>query len=66
MEKIGYILLAVAGVGLSVLLLAEIDDLWVGVFLVMAIVGFGVLLVKVVRDRRANKEDDHYAKTVDR
>jgi hypothetical protein len=32
----------------------------------VAIIGFGFLFAKVIKDRLANKEDDHYSKTVDK
>jgi hypothetical protein len=66
MEKIGYPLVAIAAVGLSILLFTEIESGWVALFVLAAVAGFGLLLAKVVRDRRANTEDDHYAKTVDK
>ena len=32
----------------------------------IAVVGIGALLIKVLKERLANTEDDHYSKTVDR
>lgn len=66
MEKIGYAFVAIAAVGLSILLFTEVESRWVALFILMAVAGFGLLFTQVVRDRRANKEDDHYAKTVDK
>jgi F0F1-type ATP synthase assembly protein I len=37
-----------------------------GLIGLVAIVGVGALLIKVIKERRSNAEDDHYSKTVDK
>ena len=69
MEKIGYALLGVAAVvWLGIVLYESTLDLefWPhGLLGMLAIIGFGFLLVKALSDRLSNKEDDHYSKNVD-
>ena len=66
MEKLGYaILLGVAVYWFVQLIRGMIAGFpydWAAVAVVIAI---GLLLVKVVRDRLASKEDDYYSKNVD-
>ena len=67
MEKIGYILLsAVALCWLVAMLFGMIAAFPAGVIGLVAILGIGFLFAKVVQDRLANKEDDHYSKNVDK
>jgi hypothetical protein len=66
-EKIGYLCLAVVAVCyLAVMFAGMIAAMPYGLIGLVAIVGVGALLIKVVKERRANVEDDHYSKTVDR
>ena len=67
MEKIGYILLAiVAVIWIVAMIYGMISSFPVGIIGLIAIVGIGFLLAKVIKDRVANKEDDHYSKNVDK
>ena len=66
-EKIGYLCLGiVAFCYLLVLLVGIVAAFPFGLIGLIAIVGIGALLIKVLKERRANVEDDHYTKTVDR
>ncbi|MEZ4703349.1 MAG: hypothetical protein R2834_23670 [Rhodothermales bacterium] len=65
LEIIGYAslgVLVVLMVGASVAGLFTSSSLLVGI---LVVVGFGALLIKVIKDRIGNKEDDHYSDTVD-
>jgi hypothetical protein len=67
MEKIGYVLLLiVAGCWLIGILVGMITAFPVGIIGLLAILGIGFLFAKVLRDRLANKEDNHYSKTVEK
>ena len=67
LEKIGYLCLAVvAGVYALAMLAGLVAAFPYGLIGLVAIVGIGALLLKVIRERRANAEDDHYSKTVDK
>ena len=65
-EKIGYACLAIVA-------LCYLGAMFVGVLVVgpigivglIAIIGIGALLIKVIKERLANTEDDHYADKVD-
>lgn len=66
-EKIGYLCLAlVAGCYLFAMFAGMVAAFPYGLIGLVAIVGIGVLLLKVIRERRANAEDDHYSRTVDK
>ncbi|MGI9343745.1 MAG: hypothetical protein ACR2QV_12985 [Gammaproteobacteria bacterium] len=65
-EKIGYVLLGiVAACWLAVVLFGVVAALPYGIVGLVAIVGIGMLFIKVVRDRLRNKEDDYYSRNVD-
>ena len=65
MENIGYVLLAIVAVcWLAGMIVGMIAAFPFGVIGLLAIVGIGFLFAKVLKDRLANKEDDHYSKTV--
>ena len=67
METIGYVLLAiVAVIWIVAMIYGMISSFPVGIIGLIAIVGIGLLLAKVIKDRVANKEDDHYSKNVDK
>lgn len=67
MEYIGYILLAlVALCWLIIMIVGMIEAFPWGIIGLVAIIGIGFLFAKVIKDRLANKEDDHYSKTVDK
>lgn len=66
-EKIGYLCLGlVAACYLAAMLVGMVAAFPFGLIGLVAIVGVGALLIKVIRERRANVEDDHYSKTVDK
>jgi hypothetical protein len=65
MENIGYILLGIVAVcWLIAMVVGMIATFPVGLIGLVAIVGIGFLFAKVLKDRLANREDDHYSKTV--
>jgi hypothetical protein len=65
MEKIGYVLLAiVALIWIGAMIYGMVAAFPVGLIGLVAILGIGFLLAKVVKDRITNKEDDHYSKNV--
>jgi hypothetical protein len=67
MEYIGYILLAIVALcWLIAMIVGMIVAFPWGIIGLIAIIGFGFLFAKVIKDRLANKEDDHYSKTVDK
>lgn len=67
LEKIGYAILAVvAACWLGFVIFGVIAALPYGLIGLLAIAGFGVLFVKVLRERLGNKDDDYYSKHVDR
>jgi len=66
-EKFGYLCLGiVAFCYLLVMLFGIVAAFPFGLIGLIALVGIGALLIKVLKERRANVEDDHYTKTVDR
>ncbi|MBN1140997.1 MAG: hypothetical protein JXB25_04245 [Deltaproteobacteria bacterium] len=67
MEKVGYILLGLfAGCWLVGMLAGFIAAFPFGLFGLLALGGIGLLFAKVVKERLASKEDDHYSRTVDK
>jgi hypothetical protein len=67
MEKIGYVLLLiVAACWVIAMVVGMIAAFPVGIIGLLAILGIGFLFMKVGRDRLANKEDNHYSKTVEK
>ena len=67
MENIGYILLLIVVVcWLIAMLCGFVAAFPAGLIGFVAIAGIGLLFAKVVKDRLANKEDDHYSKNVDK
>ena len=67
MEKIGYVLLAIVGICWLVAMVAGMVAIFpVGIIGLVAITGIGFLFAKVIKDRLNNKEDDYYAKTVEK
>lgn len=66
-EKIAYICLAiVACVYVAVMLIGMIVAFPYGILGLLMIIGFGLLFVKVIKERMRNKEDDYYSKNVDK
>jgi len=67
MEKTAYaLLLVVAALWLIAMLVGMVAAFPLGLFGLVVIVAVGLLFIKVLRERLANKEDDHYADNVDR
>ena len=61
----GYGLLMAAFIGYLVLIIIGLlDVLPEGIVGLLAIAGFGLLLIKVIKDRLTNKEDNYYSKNV--
>ena len=66
-EKIGYACLGIVAVCyLVAMFIGMVAAFPFGLIGLVAIVGVGALLIKVIRERRENAEDDHYSKTVDK
>ncbi|MGD8417268.1 MAG: hypothetical protein PVH91_09440 [Pseudomonadales bacterium] len=66
-EKVGYVCLGVvAGCYVVAMLVGLVAAFPFGLIGFVALVGVGALLIKVIRERRANTEDDYYSKTVDK
>lgn len=62
---IGYALLIAALIGWLVLLITDlIDVLPEGLIGLAVIAGFGLLLIKAIKDRLTNKEDNYYSKNI--
>ena len=67
MEKIGYIFLGTAVVIWAFLIFTKVIlSLPVGIVGLLAIIGFGLLLIKIIGDRVGNKEDEYYDKNIER
>ena len=67
MEFFGYLLLIIVAVcWLIAVLFGMIAAFPLGLIGIIAIIGFGVLFIRVLRDRLANREDDYYDKTVEK
>ncbi len=65
MEKIAYALLGFVAVVWILGMIAGMVAAWpFGFFGLIAIVAFGLLLIKVIKERLSNKEDDYYEKNV--
>ena len=67
MEKAGYVFLAIAAFGwLAAIVVGLVAIFPWGLFGFCAKVGLGILFAKVLKERIANKEDDHYSKKVEK
>ena len=66
-EKIGYLCLGLVAVCyLVAMFVGMVAAFPYGLIGLVAIVGVGALLIKVIKERLNNAEDDHYSKTVDK
>jgi len=66
-EKLGYTLLAIiAIIYLIAMLVGMISVFPFGLLGLLLIAGIGVLMVKVIKERLKNKEDDYYSKEIDK
>ncbi len=67
MGKLAYaILLLLAAAWIVAMVVGSIAAFPAGLIGLAALAAIGLLFVKVVRERIANREDDYYAKKVDR
>lgn len=67
LERIAYfILLIVAGAWLGAMIVGMISAWPFGVFGLAALLAIGLLLIKVLKERIGNEEDDYYERTVER
>jgi len=65
MEKIGYILLTAFYLLASYLTLQEIQNFYPeGILVFLVYSGLFLLLIKVIKERLNNKEDDYYSKEI--
>ena len=65
LEKAGWAMLALVGfIYLGVLIVASIVTFPVGLIGLLALGGFALIFIHVLRERLANKEDDYYANNV--
>ena len=65
MEKLGYFLITAFYVVLIVLTLQDIEEFYPeGLVLLLIYSGLFILLIKVLKERLGNKEDDYYSKEV--
>jgi len=66
-EKVGYGCLGLlALVYVGAIVAGIVAAFPFGLLGLIGLIGIGALLIKVIRERLANKEDDHYAKTVEK
>ncbi len=66
MELLGYTLLGIVALCYGIAIVIGLVVAWPwGILGLMALLGFGVLLVKVITERLRNREDDHYTNSVD-
>ena len=67
MEKLGYILILAFYVYMSYLIINEIETFFPEGLLVFFIyTGVTLLLIKVLKERLNNKEDDYYSKEINK
>lgn len=63
---LGYTLLGIAALCYGVAIVVGLVVAWPwGILGLIALLGFGVLLIKVITERLHNREDDHYTDSVD-
>ena len=66
-EKIGYSILgALALLWIFGMVAGAIAAMPYGLLGLLVLLAFGILLVKVIRERMNSEEDDHYSRNVDR
>lgn len=66
MERIGYIILiSVTVLWLSAMISGMVMAFPAGIIGILAIIGLGVLFIKVIRDKASNEEDKHYSENVE-
>lgn len=66
-EKVGYLCLGIVAICYVIaMFVGMVAAFPFGLIGLVAIVGVGALFIKVIKERLANAEDDHYSKTVDK
>lgn len=66
-EKLGYTLLAIIAIIYLVAILVGIIAVFpFGLLGLLLMAGIGVLLLKVIKERLKNKEDNYYSKEIDK
>lgn len=66
MEKLAYIILAsLAAIWLVAMITGMVVAIPFGILGLLGFAAVGLLLVKVIKERLANKEDDYYDKNID-
>jgi len=67
LEKTGYICLALLAIlYVAAMLFGMFAAFPAGLVGLLALVGVGTLLIKVIKERLSNREDDHYADNVEK
>jgi len=67
LEKIGYICLSLLAILYgAAMLFGMIASFPLGLIGLVAIIGFGALFIKVLKERLNSREDDHYSKNVEK
>ena len=67
MEKAGYVLLIIVLlVWIGAIFMGMISAFPVGLIGIVALLGFGILFIKVLKERLESKEDDYYSKNIDK
>ena len=69
MDKAGLTLLAVAGLiylGIVIGASLTVTDSLIGLVVLIALAGCGLMFAQAVKDRLGNEEDDYYSKTVEK
>ena len=67
MEKAGYVLLIIVLlVWIGAIFMGMISAFPVGLIGIIALLGFGILFIKVLKERLESKEDDYYSKNIDK
>jgi hypothetical protein len=67
MEKAGYVFLGTLAVlWIIAMIVGMVVAMPWGIIGLVAAMGIGFLLIKVIKDRMNNKEDDYYSDNVDR
>ncbi len=67
LEKTGYLILAIiVGLWFIAIIVGMIAILPFGLIGLLLIVGIGLLLIKVIKERLSNKEDDYYNRNIEK
>ena len=67
MEKIAYIILLLVAIAwIFAVIIGMIAAFPVGLIGLVLLIAFGLLFIKVLKERFANKEDDYYEKNVEK